>query len=59
MAINRNIAFHRVTFDLPTEIAVAMERAVFEAGVSKKQWLADTISAAVLAANNSQKGKKK
>lgn len=47
MAINPNSAFVRVMFDLPTPDALKLDEAVKASGKTKKQWLADTIKAAV------------
>lgn len=45
--INPHSAFVRVMFDLPTPIALQLDEAVKASGKSKKQYLADLISAAV------------
>lgn len=57
MAINPNSAFVRVIFDLPTPDAIKLDEAVKASGKTKKQWLADTIKAAVDAAQTSKRKK--
>lgn len=54
MPINPNSAFVRVMFDLPTPDAIRLDEVVKASGKTKKQWLADTIKAAV-----DQSGKRK
>jgi hypothetical protein len=56
VAINPNSAFVRVVFDLPTPLAIAYDEVVKASGKSKKQHLADLVTAAVAA---SKKGKTK
>jgi len=61
MAINPNSAFVRVTFDLPTPVAIALDEAIRTTGKSKKRFLADLIETTVakVQAKQSTTGKKK
>ena len=52
--INPNAAFTRVTCDIPTPVALAMDATVKASGKSKKQWLADLIAANVSTSNDQQ-----
>jgi hypothetical protein len=58
MAIDENSAFTRTVFDLPTPVAIELDRTVKASGKSKKQWLTDAITAAVNQSSTPKKGRK-